>query len=298
METEILFHNRTTKSLQKEEVYGERWLSFIYGNPLGRICLWVMVKRAWFSKWYGWQMNRKKSASKIIPFIEKFGLQKDEFLDDTSSFQNFNEFFYRKLKRSSRPFDPDAKSIVFPADGRHFAYQNINENRGVFVKGQKFKLKELFNSSKLAKNFEGGTLVLSRLCPTDYHRFHFPVSGILKSVSLINGQLSSVNPIALRQSLSIFWENKRYLSIIQNDQLGQVAVFLIGATCVGSVHTTIKTGAIANKGDEMGYFSFGGSSLITIFQPNKIKLDDELCQISSTGFETYAKMGETMGKTF
>ena len=296
MDTKILFHNRYTNELEEEKVYGDRWLKFIYTNPLGKLCLWALVKRAIFSKWYGWKMNQNASSAKIIPFIQEYSLDTTDFADEVSSFKNFNEFFFRKLTTSSRPIEKSSETIVFPADGRHLGFQNVDATKQVFVKGQKFNLEKLFGSKELAQPFKGGSLILSRLCPVDYHRFHLPTAGRLHSVELINGHLFSVNPIALRQSLSIFWRNKRYLTLIENEHLGQVAVFLVGATCVGSVHFTAQKSQSYDKGDELGYFSFGGSSVITVFQPGKIKLEDELLQVSSRGHEYYAKMGEVMGR--
>ncbi len=296
MDSKILVHNRYTCELEEEKVYGDKWLRFIYNNPLGKLCLWALVKRVWFSKWYGWRMNQKKSVSRIQPFIENFNLDPTDFEDDFKSFESFNDFFYRKLTKSSRPIDNNPDSAIFPADGRHLGFQNVSQTKQVFVKGQNFDLEKLFGSIDLSKVFSGGSLVLSRLCPIDYHRFHFPVTGKLKSHELINGNLLSVNPIALRQNLSIFWENKRYLCIIESKVFGKVAVFLVGATCVGSVHLTASQSNDYVKGDELGYFSFGGSSVITVFQPGKINLDGKFLEISSQGYEFYSKIGEAMGE--
>lgn len=296
MVPDILFHNPSTDKLEVEKVYGENWLRFIYNNPLGKLCLWALVKRAWFSKWYGWRMNQSRSACKIKPFVKKFDLDSEEFQDCISSFKNFNEFFYRRLTACSRPISKDTNSVSFPADGRHFGFQSLSKTEGVFVKGQKFDVEKLFGSSELAQPFINGTLVLSRLCPTDYHRFHFPISGRMGQLKLIKGSLNSVNPIALRQKIEIFWENKRYLTFVENEQCGKVAIFLVGATCVGSVHLTAKSGFDYKKGSELGYFSFGGSSLITVFQPDKVKLNEKLSEITEKGFESYAKMGQTMAK--
>ena len=151
MDTKILFHNRYTGSLEEEKVYGGNWLRFIYDNPLGKICLWAMVKRAFFSKWYGWRMNQNGSISKIIPFIQEYALDTKEFADNVSSFRNFNEFFFRKLTHSSRPIEKGSETVVYPADGRHLGFQNVDETNQVFVKGQKFNLEKLFGSKNLAE---------------------------------------------------------------------------------------------------------------------------------------------------
>ena len=89
---------------------------------------------------------------------------------------------------------------------------------------------------------------------------------------LINGHLFSVSPIALRQRISIFWENKRYLSTLSHPQVGTITQILIGATCVGSVHLTRDGSSEVRKGDEYGYFSFGGSCVMTLFPKTLLSL--------------------------
>ena len=297
MEPELKFYNRHKSDFETEQVYGVKWLRFIYNNPIGRLSLWFLVKRKIFSKWYGWRMNRSSSAEKILPFINNFDLDETEFLDKVSSFKSFNEFFYRKLKPESRPINRESGSVVFPADGRHLGVENISSSSRVYAKGQFFNLEKLLNSADLSKKYTNGDLIISRLCPTDYHRFHFPVSGKLSEIQLVDGYLKSVNPIALRKNLGIFWENKRYITKIENPNLGEVIVILIGATCVGSVHISAKLNKHYALGEELGYFSFGGSCLITLFQPGKIKIDNELAKITNDGYETYAKFGDLMAKS-
>lgn len=294
--SDIVYWNRESGSLETEKVYGEYWLKFIYNNPFGKIGLWAIVKRAWFSHWYGKKMNASQSAEKIIPFIEKYGLKTDDFLDSVDSFDSFNEFFYRKLKPSARPINRETNSIVFPADGRHLVIPNLNKTDLIYAKGQQFHLNELLGDTDLAKHFEEGSMLISRLCPVDYHRFHFPCEGDVKSTLLIDGALSSVSPFALRKNLSIFWQNKRYLTVLENRKFGTCLQLMIGATCVGSVHWTSKIGQHYHKGDEQGYFSFGGSCVITLFPPNSINFDDDILKKSKDGIETYAKIGESMGQ--
>jgi len=295
-DSDIVYWNRESGSLETERVYGEFWLKFIYNNPLGKVGLWAIVKRAWFSHWYGKKMNASQSAEKIIPFIKKYGLKTDDFLDSVDSFNSFNEFFYRKLKPSARPINRDMKSVVFPADGRHLVIPKLNKTNLIYAKGQHFQLNELLGDTNLAKLFEEGSMLISRLCPVDYHRFHFPCEGDVKSTHLIDGALSSVSPFALRKNLSIFWQNKRYLTVLENRKFGTCLQLMIGATCVGSVHWTSKVGQHYQKGDEQGYFSFGGSCVITLFPPNSINFDDDILKNSREGIETYAKIGESVGQ--
>ncbi|MDG1138482.1 MAG: archaetidylserine decarboxylase [Opitutales bacterium] len=292
---EIHYLNRATGKVEKEDIYGESWLRFTYEKPLGKFFLWLLVKRKMFSAWYGYRASSASSKARIQPFIEKFKVNKKEFLDFPEDYKTFNQFFYRKLKPDARPIDDRKNSIVFPADGRHLGFQDISKVDGIYVKGQTFNLNSFLQSSQLAKVFQGGSLVISRLCPVDYHRFHFPATGEYKNTRLINGSLHSVSPIALKQNISFFWQNKRYLSILASKSLGQVAQVAVGATCVGSATFTSHDYKDVNKGDEWGYFSFGGSCIITLFERDKVSLSQDLLDASQNGLELYAKMGEIMG---
>ena len=290
----IRYYNRSTQSFETEQVYGEGFLRWTYGSPLGAIALHAFVKRPFFSAWYGWRMNAAKSAARIDPFIQRYSVDATEFADAPESFASFNEFFYRKLKPAARPIEPDPSRIVFPADGRHLGFQRASSIDSVFVKGQKFDLTALLGDEKLAKRFADGALVLSRLCPVDYHRYHFPCAGIPSATHTIQGPLFSVSPIALREKLSYLWTNKRSITQLETPDLGTVLLLEIGATCVGEIHQTFKPGTAVEKGAEKGYFAFGGSSTITIFEPGAVKLDADLLEQSSNQTELYARMGEAM----
>lgn len=292
----IRYFNRHSGKLETEEVYGENFLRWTYGNPLGRLALHSFVKRAWFSKWYGWRMNLAASRAKIAPFIDQYGLDTDDFLESPDSHPHFNSFFWRKLKAQARPIDADPDSVVFPADGRHLGFQKANEIRGVFVKGQQFNLPALLGDESLAKKYREGVLVLSRLCPVDYHRYHFPCAGIPGPPRTINGPLFSVSPIALRRQLSYLWQNKRCLTQLKTEKFGKVICIEIGATCVGSIHQSFTSGSGVEKGDEKGYFAFGGSSTITLFEPDAITLEQDLLDQSADQTELYARMGSRMGR--
>lgn len=290
----ITFLNRYTGELETEDVYGEGFLKWAYGNPLGKIALHSFVKRPFFSKWYGRRMNEPRTKEKVAPFIKEYGMDADDFLDDADSFEHFNAFFYRKLKPEARPISDSP--VVFPADGRHLGFANAEDVDGVFIKGQKWDLRRLIGDDALYEEFAGGSLVLSRLCPVDYHRYHFPLGGVAGETVLINGPLFSVSPIALRRNLDYMWQNKRTRTVLETPSHGKVLIMEIGATCVGSIHQTYTATDEVQKGGEKGYFAFGGSSTITIFQKDRVVLDADLLENSAKQQELYAKMGDSMGR--
>jgi phosphatidylserine decarboxylase len=291
----ILYFHRAKKTIETEQIYGERWLRWTYESSLGRMALNLLVKRAVVSRYYGWRMNWRFSAQKILPFITEYDLDVEEFAKSPYAFKNFNQFFYRALKPGSRPIATGERVAVLPADGRHLAFQDLERVAGFYAKGQQFSLGSFLGDAGLAAEFAGGSLLISRLCPVDYHRFHFPVAGQPGEPRLINGALYSVSPVALRRNLAYLWENKRMVTIIESPQFGRVAVCEIGATMVGSIAQTYVEGRAVAKGDEKGLFKFGGSCVVTIFQRGRIKFDADFLEHSAQQCEVYAKMGESLG---
>ena len=295
MSTEpIHFFNRYTETIEKEAIYGEPYLRWAYGTPIGKLTVQLIVKRLFFSHWYGWRMNLAASQKRIAPFLEQFGLDAKEFEKNVEEFEHFNDFFSRKLRPSTRPVDNNNGAVVFPADGRHLGFQNLSEIDGVFVKGQSFKLAELFQDEALAARFKEGSAILSRLCPTDYHRFHFSIEGTPSEATLVRGALYSVSPLALRQNLSYLWHNKRMITHLESDTLGKVTIVEFGATNVGSVTQTFTPNKPVQRGEEKGFFSFGASATMTFFEPGRITLMPDLTEHSQSQREVYARMGDTM----
>ncbi|MDP1587247.1 MAG: phosphatidylserine decarboxylase [Prosthecobacter sp.] len=288
----ITFFNRLTQRIETEAVYGEGFLRFTYESPLGALPLDALVKRAAFSRWYGSRMDAPASRAKISPFLATYGVDTGEFADSPDSFRTFNEFFYRKLKPQARPIASGENEIAFPADGRHLVLPDIAACGDFFIKGTRFDLVALLGDAALAQRFARGSMLISRLCPVDYHRFHFPFSGVPGTAKQINGPLYSVSPIALRKRPSILWENKREITALRTPSLGDALLLEVGATCVGSIVQTYTPEVAITKGDEKGYFRFGGSCFITIFEPGKIRFSDDLIEHSHAGREVYARMGD------
>ena len=291
----IQYFNRYTQRVEAEQIYGEGFLRWIYGSLSGRLALHAVAKRGFFSRWYGWRMDRAASRAKVAPFIQNFRVDPGEFADAPESFRTFNEFFYRKLKPGARLIAGDARTAVFPADGRHLGFADVSRMEGIFVKGAVFSLGELLRDRELAERFQRGSMVLSRLCPVDYHRYHFPVGGLATEPRLLNGWLYSVSPIALRRNIRIFTENKRAITRIESPEFGTVLMLEVGATNVGSFEYTFTPNTRVVKGAEKGYFKFGGSSTITLFEPGRVKLDADLLVHTAERRELYARMGDRLG---
>jgi phosphatidylserine decarboxylase len=301
----IQFYNRYTKQLEAEKIYGEGWLRFAYENPAGRFFLWAFAKRWLFSWYYGWKMDWRSSSRRVLPFIIDYGLEDaahTEFTKSVFDYRTFNEFFMRSLKPEARPIAPGDDVAVFPADGRHLVFPDVDRAGGFYVKGFKFALEDLLGEGELpveqrelAGKFAGGAMVISRLCPVDYHRFHFAAAGKAGVARLIKGALYSVHPIALRRRIEYLVQNKRMITLVETDAFGTMASIEVGATNVGSIIQTFPEDFRVKKGEEKGLFKFGGSCVITLFEKGRIMFDADLVLQSGRCIETFAKMGDRMG---
>ena len=289
----IRYVDRATAQIKTEQVEAGGWLFWLYNNPVGELSLQAVVKRKFASVWYGERMNKRGSVSKIAPFVKKYHINLNDF--QKKDYKSFNDFFIRKLKPGARKIDTNKNVVISPGDGKILAWGNIGYQYFI-VKGYRMNLHDFLRNDSLARVYTDGSLILLRLSPSDYHRFHFPVSGKLSPVVKIKGEYYSVNPIALRQDIRIFCENKRGYQIISSKKFGTVLMSEIGATFVGSIIQTHR-GDTAIKGGEAGYFKFGGSSIILLFRKGKINIDADLLRNTRNHLETQVRMGEHVGTT-
>ena len=290
----IIYINRYTGEKEREKVLGEASLRWVYGTGTGKLALHLLIKRAFFSRLLGAMKNTRGSARSLADFVQQYNINMDEAARPLSDYTSFNDFFYRKLKPGARPICEGA-TVALPADGRHSAWQDASQITGVFVKGQSFDIPALLGNKELAEKYATGAVILSRLCPVDYHRFHFPAAGVPDAPIRIPGPLASVSPYCLRHKLSWLWTNKRELTILHTDELGDVLCLAVGATGVGSIYQTYTPGQAVEKGAEHGYFAFGGSTVMTFFEPGRVKIAEDLLANTAAGYETFARQGDLLG---
>lgn len=294
----IRYIDRATGKEETEQVYCEGAIRLLYGKgffsrTVGKFLLHTVAKWPLFSWLYGTLQAQACSKRKVAPFITRYGVDTSEFQDPPGSFRSFNDFFIRKLRPECRPIAPGSDSAIIPADGRYLFYPNITQFDLFQVKRQDFSLQTLLQNSDLSKKFINGSLVIGRLCPTDCHRFYFPTDCTPSPTHPINGKLFSVNPIAIRDNSWIFCANRRTVTTLETEQFGTIAFLEIGATNVGSIHQTFKPLQFHKKGSEKGYFSFGGSAILMLFEPNRILFSPDL--LAQSKIEIKCLIGQPLG---
>lgn len=247
----------------------------------------------------GLKYDNPISAKGIQAFIDFHHLNMNEVLEPLENFKTFNEFFFRKLKPSARPVEApeEERIVVAAADSRSTYFPSISKATEIWIKGREFSIARLFGTAypEHANKFIDGSLNIFRLAPQDYHRFHVPVSGIIGEPKTIAGEYYTVNPMAIRSTLDVYGENVRVLVPIQSDEFGLVMIVCVGAMMVGSTVITAKAGDRVKRGDELGYFKFGGSTLVVLFEPGRVKFDADLVENSSQALETLVRVGMAVG---
>lgn len=292
----LKIYNRKTKQYDIENIAGKKYLEWCYNSALGSNITKMFIRKKLFTKLYGSYCDTNFSKKKITPYVKDFNMDMSIAEKQTSDFKNFNEFFTRKLKPEARPFSKEKDIVISPGDGRLTAFTDIDVSNLVQIKDIKYSLKELIGDNSTIEDYAGGVCLVLRLCPLDYHRFHFIDNGICSETHKINGHYYSVNPIALDKIPKLFCQNKREWSIFKSENFGDIIHVEVGATCVGSIIQSYTPNTPVLKGAEKGYFKFGGSTTILFFKKNTITIDEDILEQSKLGFETLVLMGESIGK--
>ncbi len=265
-------------------------LDFLYNTVFGRIILKVLIMPP-VSKLCGAFMDSRLSCLLIRPFVNANSIDLSEYI--ANDFHCFNDFFVRRIRPGMRVFDLDPSAFVSPCDGLLSVYE-IREDTVIPVKQSRYSLKRLLHSKKTAAHFDGGYCLVFRLCVDNYHRYAYIDSGVKGDNHFIPGKLHTVQPVALEQ-LPVFTENSREYCVIKTANFGPIVQMEIGAMLVGRIKNHHGR-HVCFRGEEKGYFNYGGSTVILLVQKNRIVLDDRLIKATSEGRETPVKMGEMIGR--
>lgn len=290
----IQYIDRKSNEVLEEKTPGKGMLRWLYQKPFGKLMLKALVKRKFISSIAGRYMNTRVSARQVAKFVREHNIDLQKYvLSNIADYKTFNQFFYRKIKDAERPI---GEHVVSPADGKVLAFQSIESVSQFFVKGTAFTIDSFLNDKQLAEKYADGAMAIIRLAPADYHRFHFPADGVISESEVIKGHYYSVSPLALNKSLEIFCQNQREYSMLKTDSYGDVLYSEVGATMVGSIIQTYQPDTEITKGAEKGYFAFGGSTIVLLFEKDKVQFDADLLANTQKGLETTICMGEQIAR--
>lgn len=256
---------------------------WLFTSTLGQFVNSV-ISRPIFSSLASRYLKSSWSCKKIESFKYEFGIDDSEFAE--AEYQSLNDYFIRKFKTQARSFSRNEWELSAPAEG----YYLVSADANLPIKGISTTAKELLDSLPA---FETKQTIVVRLSPKEYHRLHFPFSGVIKSISPLDGKLYSINPVTLKHDQNLFIKNKRIALELQFDNQMKAYIILVGATYIGSIQLSAKAGDRFQKGDEFGYFEFGGSTAVILLD-TKLNFEEKILSYSEQGIETFAKLGQTI----
>lgn len=178
------------------------------------------------------------SRRRIKGFVDAYGIDMREFEPtDITRYPTFEDFFTRAHKAGSRPICDAANPCraVVVADSRVVVFNSVNEAKALWVKGKNFSLANLVMNNDVSDDFRHAAIASFRLSPQDYHRYHSPVEGEVKTYQSLPGDYYQVDPVALQSKVDILTRNRRDYVVIETKEFGKVLFAAVGATDVGSV---------------------------------------------------------------
>ena len=282
------YRDRETGALLRERVYAAGQLEFLYGNPIGKLLLKHLLVRRTFSWLYGFSKRSRRSRDQITAFIETLGVDTSEIEKPIEAYRSLDEFFSRRLRPGARPIDPDPDHLLSPSDGRALAWQRLGDGQLV-VKATRTTVNEMIGDPATAAEFADAAVLLVRLAAADYHRCHFPASGVAHAPQAVGDRLHSVHPIALEAGAPSF-ANYRMRTRIDSDRFGPLLIIEVGALTVGSIVQTFTPSRV-ERGQEKSYFCFGGSALLMLAKADRITFDDDLTRATADGVESQLRVG-------
>ena len=320
---------RKTGRLIREEEYGQKAIYFLYHHFIGRVLLKMLFARPYFSFLRGLYYNSFLSKKEIAPFVEKYGLSKELL---KRNYQSFGAFFSRKeavylreagqentkekgeawkekiqgkrYGKEQEKGEEGQQPFYATASGKALAYKIDQEGKIIFpgnesdgksnplpleIKGNFYSIEKILKAPCPAF-LKGGTLLVFRLSMPDYHRYIFPARGKFLRTKKIKGRLDSVRKEAAH--FKAFSENKREISLLELNGMGKILHVEVGAMLVGHIHNHLLYCFTA--GEEKGYFSLGGSTIVELLS-EKIVIDEDLFENTRKGLETKLEIGERIG---
>lgn len=288
------FLDRSTGKMVEERIAYPKIQHGIARSKLVQHTLNTLFNRSWYCNLYGKLVDRAASQKNIQKFIQNFRIDLNEVEKTVDQYPNLNAFFSRKLKPGARPFVQDESVFCSPADGKVFVYPQLNERTRLPIKGSHVDIAALLASESEARPFHGGSACIVRLAPYDYHRFHFPVEGQADPPKDIDGRYYLVNQLALSLKPDLFAHNKRVITYIETERFGRFAYIEVSGFAVGRIVQT-HTPGVVRRGQEKGYFQFGGSTLVLLFEPDKIIFDQDLIINTQSNIEVQVQTGTQLG---
>ena len=262
-------------------------VKFLYNNFLGRIFL-KMLTNKFFANTGAVFMKSFLSKPLADKKVKRYNI--DMSVYEKTKYKSYNDFFIRKKNQIS--FDSNKNIFISPCDSKLMIFK-LDEEKNFNIKGSIYSAYEIINNSVINEYKDGFALVF-RLDVNDYHRYHYIDDGYRSKYESIKGVLHTVQPIVY-DKIKVFHRNSREWCILHTDNFDDVIQVEVGALLVGKIRNNQNVIKF-KKGDEKGFFEFGGSTIIMFVKKDVVLFDEDILINSSQGKETIVNCGEKIGQ--
>lgn len=267
----------------------DRLLGVLYGSVPGRMLLKPLTA-PWVSRFAGALLSTGFSRVLIGPFVRRNHIDMTQF--SAADYESYNAFFSRKIRPEARPIDTCSRHLISPCDSK-LTVLPVSRDGRFRLKQAEYTVASLLKNEELARQYEGGSLLIFRLTVDDYHRYCYVADGEKGENAFIPGVLHTVNPIA-NDFFPIYKENAREYTILHSREFGDILTMEVGALLVGKIVNHHGSGRVS-RGQEKGYFQFGGSTVVLMLKANAVQIDADILENSRDGIETVVRYGEKIG---
>lgn len=267
----------------------EKLLKMLYGTVWGRMLLRPLTAPA-ISVFAGKLLSTRLSRILINPFIRQNHIDMSQF--ERRTYDSYNDFFSRKIREGFRPVDMHPQHLISPCDSK-LTVLPVTEKASFTLKHTRYCAVSLLKNKKLADEYAGGFVLIFRLSVEDYHRYIYVADGEKTENVRIPGVFHTVNPIA-NDYYPIYKENAREYSTLHTREFGDILMMEVGALLVGKIVNHHEKAHVL-RGQEKGYFQFGGSTVVLLLKKNTVRIDEDILNNSRQGVETIVRCGEKIG---
>lgn len=265
-------------------------LKYCYCTRLGKPARSIMT-RPFITALGGLYMDSALSVKRIEGFVRSNNIDMNEYAQ--RSYRSFNDFFTRSIKPEARPIDRDPDTLISPCDGYMSAYR-ISGDSVFSIKDSYYNIEDLVGGSSIAGEYLNGTCLVLRLGVENYHRYCYIDDGFKSGNHRIPGRYHPVQPIVVRKQ-PVFVQNTREYTVLNTKNFGIVTQIEVGACLVGRICNHHEA-CIIHRGEEKGFFEFGGSTIVLLFKEGTVDIPQEVFDATLSDKEAIVKYGSAIGR--
>ena len=255
--------------------FGRFLLKKILASRVDRLCVKFLCSRA--------------SRFLVRGYAKRHGI----ILEPKAKYATFRDFFIR-FKPGISPIDLTPDHLISPCDG-WLSVHPIKADGAFRIKGADYRLRDFLDEQIINDtNYEGGLCLVFRLCASDYHHYCYIDDGYQGANHYIPGELHSVQPLAC-ETYPVYTLNRRVWTLLTTEHFGPVIQTAIGALIVGGI-VNDRENCRVRRGAEMGHFELAGSTIVLLFQRDRLALAPHIKEPTAEGRELRVEQGMFLGK--